>query len=332
MQHFAGRPSSLDSKANKSEIMFNTIAVTGATGFVGAALVRRLACTGRRIRALARPGSARKRTKDIAVTWIDGDLADTESLRRLIAGADAVVHCAGAVRGATQAQFDRVNVDGTAHLVQVTASRNPPPRFLLVSSLAAREPHLSHYAGSKRQGETIVAEYSKRFFWGIFRPCALYGPGDRELLPMFKLMQRGIAPVIGAGNGRFSLLYVEDLAEAVVCWLDRECVSGRIYELHDGRPAGYSWQNVIDTFAELRRGGSPSAFKIPEGVVKLTARLNLIYAHIMGSAPMLTPGKVRELMHSNWVCDNTALHAATGWIPRVLLAEGLRRTLNWQNT
>ena len=149
---------------------------------------------------------------------------------------------------------------------------------------------------------------------------------------MFKLMQRGIAPVIGTGNGRFSLLYVEDLVDAVVCWLDRENDSGRIYELHDGRPAGYCWQDVIDTFTDLRRGDSPASFKIPEGVVKLTARLNLICARIMGYDPMLTPGKVRELMHCNWVCDNTALHAATGWIPRVLLAEGLRRTLNWQNT
>ena len=126
-----------------------TVAITGATGFVGAALTRRLAATGRNIQALVRPLSNRKRPSGIAVRWIDGDLEDTDSLRRLIHGADAVVHCAGAVRGATQAQFNRVNVDGTARLVKLLVRQHPTPDFLLISPLAAREPHLSPYAASK---------------------------------------------------------------------------------------------------------------------------------------------------------------------------------------
>jgi nucleoside-diphosphate-sugar epimerase len=312
--------------------MIDTIAITGATGFVGAVLTRRLAATGRKIRALIRPGSTQKRPAGIDVRWIDGDLEDVTSLRRLVHGADAVVHCAGAVRGATRAQFNRVNVDGTACLVKSAVEQHPTPSFLLISSLAARESHLSPYAASKRAGEKVLVEKSDKLFWTVLRPSAIYGPGDRELMPVFHWMKRGIAPMLGSGNGRFSLLYVEDLAEAIVKWLDRKCNPGCIYELHDGQPGGYSWHDVIDTVAHLRQGNSVIAIKIPLVVAKLVSMLNLVTARAIGYAPMLTPGKIRELRHSNWVCDNTALNTATGWTPKILLAEGLQRTLRWNGT
>ena len=92
----------------------DTIALTGATGFIGAALARQLAAAGRKIQALIRPASTHKRPVGVAVRWINGDLDDMESLRRLVEGVDAVIHCAGAVRGASREQFNRVNSDGVA--------------------------------------------------------------------------------------------------------------------------------------------------------------------------------------------------------------------------
>ena len=308
--------------------MIDTIAITGATGFVGATLTRRLAIAGRNIRALIRPASTHKRPAGIDVRWIDGDLEDTASLQRLIHGADAVVHCAGAVRGATRAQFNRINVDGTARLVASAVDQHPTPSFLLISSLAAREPHLSAHAASKRKGEEVLVEKSDKLSWTVFRPSAIYGPGDRELMPVFHWMKKGIAPVLGSGNNRFSMLYVEDIVEAIVQWLDCKSNPGGTYELHDGQPEGYSWHDVIDTVVHLRQG-KVVAIRIPLVVAKLVSTLNLISAQAIGYAPMLTPGKVRELRHSNWVCDNTALNTATGWTPKILLAEGLQRTLGW---
>ena len=309
--------------------MFDTIAITGATGFVGAALTRRLVASGRKIQALIRPESSHKRPAGIDVRWIDGDLENSESLRRLLHGADTVVHCAGAVRGATRAQFYRVNVDGIARLAELAVDRHPRPSLLLISSLAAREPHLSHYAASKREGEAVLVEKSDKLFWTVFRPSAIYGPGDRELTPVFHWMRKGIAPILGSGKGRFSLLYVEDLAEAIVQWLDHKGNPGCIFELHDGQPGGYAWHDVIDTVADLRQGKTVVALRIPLVVARVFAMLNLISARVLGYAPMLTPGKVRELHHFNWVCDNTALNTATGWTPKILLAEGLQRTLSW---
>jgi len=303
-----------------------TIALTGATGFVGAALVRRLAAAGHEIRALMRPASIHKRPSELSARWIEGDLHDMESLRRLVEGADAVIHCAGAVRGATREQFDRVNVDGVSRMVQAAIQQKIAPRFLLISSLAAREPQLSWYAASKRQGEEVLAGQSGRLPWTVYRPCAVYGPGDREMLPVFRWMAKGIAPVLGDGSSRFSLIHVNDLAEAVVQWLDCDCCQSGIYELHDGHPYGYSWHEVIDAVKQLR-AGYIVPIKVPSTLVGLVAASNLLLAGIFGYAPMLTPGKVRELYHADWICDNTALQAAVGWSPRTRLAEGLRQIL-----
>ena len=305
--------------------MSRTIVITGATGFIGSTLAKRLASTGWHIRALVRSASLGKRPKDIKSEWVNGNLEDMDSLKRLVAGADAIVHCAGAVRGASQEDFDRINVNGVARLVQIAAEQDPKPRFLLISSLAAREPQLSFYAASKRNGEKALASHSGNMFWGVFRPSAVYGPGDREMLPLFQWMFRGIAPVIGSDENRVSLLYVEDLADAIISWLHNSKHSKRFYELHDGHQNGYSWQEIIGVVERLN-GKSIFRANIPVSLVKLTASVNLMAAKVFGGSPMLTPGKVRELIHSNWVADNDQLSSETGWVPQVLLEEGLLHT------
>ena len=306
--------------------MSRTIALTGATGFIGGALARRLENIGWQIRALVRPSSLGARYPGKATQWIEGDLEDLNSLRRLTNNVNAVVHCAGAVRGVSQAQFDGVNVDGVARLVQAVREQHQMPRFLLISSLAAREPHLSPYAASKRHGEDTLTSAAGDMKWAVLRPPAVYGPGDKELLPLLRWIGRGIAPVLGPRSARFSLLYVEDLAEAVVQLLDSENKERRVFELHDGHPQGYAWHDVIDTVARLY-GRHVFRIHVPMSILRLLAGLNLRAAQIFGYAPMLTPGKVRELNHLNWVCDNNTLTRETGWTPRVSLEDGLKHTL-----
>jgi 2-alkyl-3-oxoalkanoate reductase len=303
-----------------------TVALTGATGFIGKRVARRLAANGCKLQALARATSDRSRLSGFNIHWVEGSLEDPDSLRRLIRGADAVVHCAGAVRGATQAHFDRLNVDGAARLVRAAVEQHPLPRFLLISSLAAREPGLSYYAASKRKAETVLAEQAGSMPWAVLRPPAVYGPGDKEMLPLLRWMERGVAPLVGSDNTRVSLLYVDDLAEAVIKWLQNDKCSQAVFELHDGRPAGYSWQDVIDTIEHLT-GKHVRSVKVPLAVLRTVSFLNLHAARIFRYAPMFTPGKLRELRHADWVCDNKAFTRETRWTPQVLLEEGLRRTL-----
>ena len=308
--------------------MSRTIAVTGGTGFIGGMLIHHLVNAGYRVRALTRDRSAHKLPELAGLEAVSGSLQDSESLRLLLQDASAVVHCAGAVRGVTAADFNAVNVEGVIQLVQAALSLSPRPRFLSLSSLAARAPQLSHYASSKRQGEQALASMAADMEWVALRPPAVYGPGDKEMLPLFQWMGRGIAPVLGEAHARVSLLYVEDLCAAVLKWLDAgQCESG-IYELNDTRAGGYSWDEVIANVSALR-ARRILRLPMPAALLRLLAGVNVTAARLIGYAPMLTPGKVRELRHPDWVADNTALTAAIGWQPEISLQEGLRRTMGW---
>jgi nucleoside-diphosphate-sugar epimerase len=302
------------------------IALTGATGFIGSMVARQLVATGFKIQALTRTTSDRSRLSGFNVHWVEGALEDVDSLRRLVSGVDAVVHCAGAVRGATQDHFKRINVDGVVRLVHAAAEQHPLPRFLFISSLAARQPDVSLYAASKRQGEAVIAENAGRMPWVVLRPPAVYGPGEREMLPLIRWMARGIAFVLGSGNARFSMLYLDDLVAAIRKWLLNENCPRRVFELHDGHPGGYSWKDVIDTVGRLN-AKRVRCVHVPVPAVIGLSKLNLVAARMFRYEPMLTPYKIRELKHPDWVCDNAALTHATGWTPKVSLEEGLRRTL-----
>lgn len=308
--------------------MADVIAITGATGFIGGAIINRLAGGSKKIQALVRPESIHKKPDAGAVKWIHGDLDDADSLKQLVRGADAIVHCAGIVRGATAEQFTRVNTDGVARLVGAAREQRPIPRFLLISSQTAREPQLSDYAASKHLAEQALMETAGDMGWTIYRPPIVYGPGDREMMPILRWIARGFAPLPGSGDRRYSMIYVEDLADAIVQWLDCPFGHHSTFELNDGNPAGYSWHEVINTMVGLR-GAPVVRLKIPITALKVIAALNLATASVFGYAPMLTPGKVREINHSDWSTDSTDISETAGWSPRIGLAEGLRRTLGW---
>jgi nucleoside-diphosphate-sugar epimerase len=307
------------------------LALTGATGFIGGFLARHLAAAGWRVRALVRSSTPAGVVANLPAEPVFGDLEDVDSLRGLVRGAEAVVHCAGSVRGTGPGAFHRVNADGLARLVEVAALERPTPRFLSLSSLAAREPSLSAYSASKRLGEQALAMKARGMQWLVLRPPAVYGPGERELLPLFEWMARGFAPMLGCAAARISLLYVEDLADAVRCWLDAERRQSGVFALHDGRVGGYSWAEVVDA-AESLLGRRIRRVRVPGRLLSLVGGVNLLAARALGYAPMLTPGKVRELRHPNWVCSNEALREVIGWEPRVRLREGLRRTFSWGET
>ena len=305
-----------------SPIKKKTVALTGATGFIGTALIKQLQLAGWQVKALYRTKPGRSPISSQNLTWVAGELSDLTSLNSLMANADAVIHCAGAVRGVTQADFDLINQIGARHVAEVAAAQNKPPRLLLISSLAARMPELSHYAGSKMRGELAIKNSPLR--WTIFRPPAVYGPGDRELLPLFQSMAKGLAPLPAGANGRFSVIHVDDLAAAMVHCLGQDAGDGKTFELDDGHPGGYDWPKAIQIAqAVLRNGEKIRRLPIPIGLLKLVAWTNFYAAQLLRYAPMLTPGKIREITHSDWLCDNNDITRITGWQPTCELAQGL---------
>ncbi len=305
--------------------MSRIVALTGSTGFIGSEIARKLQASHFRVRALVRPESLAKVPEVSVDEIITGDVTSFQDLQSLVQDAFAVIHCAGLVRALSSKSFFATNTGSLETLVKVASRSNPKIRLLYISSLAAREPNLSAYSLSKYQGERILFEKAPVLSWTIFRPPAVYGPGDRELLPLFLWMKRGLAPVLGHFDNRVSLLYVSDLAEAVISWLKQDQHPAGCYELHDGASGGYSWLDVVATVSRLT-GKHIRPIRIPGTLLYICAAVNTFLLPVLGRPPMLTPGKVRELTHSNWKCSNMEICRVLDWKPETTLEEGLRRT------
>lgn len=292
-------------------------AITGATGFVGTHLIAALARRGWKLRLLIRRWTPLPSLAGVDAEIVWGDLADEAALRRLTAGADAVVHAAGVIKARRAEDFRATNRDGTARL----SSAAPTVPFLLLSSMAARERRLSPYADSKQAAEEVVARRTAP--WLTVRAPAVYGPGDRETLAYFRMAACGFAFQPKQRDARLSLIHVEDLAEALALALDKPFPSA-VREIDDGQPGGYSHRDMAAAAAEAL-GRHVRSVPAPQGFFGLVAALN----GLRPSAQILSRAKVRELFHPDWVAHDRRLAAATGFVPRYDLPTGFRHTIWW---
>lgn len=300
------------------------VAITGATGFIGCVLVQKLIQNGWIVRALTR---SNRSSNSKSLQWIKGDLNSLTALHHLIDDAAFVIHCAAAVRGSSFQEFSDTNVQGTKNLLRTLTQKKQSPRFLLISSLAARQPGLSWYAQSKYLSERALIENARSLQWAIFRPTAVYGPGDKEMKPLFQAMRRGLFPVIGKVSNRFGLIHVHDLVAAIEAWLAAEQNIQGVFELDDGTPGGYSYQGLIELAQQIWKR-PVHCIAIPDPLIRSIASANLWFARLFHYSPMLTPGKVNELQHPDWVCDNTPLiHKLPGWHPSIRLQDVLSEVI-----
>jgi nucleoside-diphosphate-sugar epimerase len=302
------------------------IAVTGATGFIGQRLCLALRQRGHPVRALVRTAPKAQALMAAGVEITLGDLSDSTAIGQLVSDCTAVFHCAGSVRGRTLEDFYPVNVTGVTNLLAAASHANPQVKILLLSSLAARQPSLSHYANSKHLGEQAAIASQTQASFSILRPPAIYGPGDKELLPLFQLMQKGVALIPGLPSDRASLLYVDDLVAAMLAWLALDNAPKETFTLCDGAENGYSWAEIAALASQLFQREVRVA-PLPRRLLDGIAAINQAAAKLLGYAPMLTPAKLRELRHPDWRCDNRAFCQATGWQPQTDFFQGLRLTL-----
>ncbi|MFI5001569.1 MAG: NAD-dependent epimerase/dehydratase family protein [Reyranellales bacterium] len=297
------------------------VAVTGATGFVGSHLVSALARHGWKFRLLIRRWSPLPSLAGVDAEIVWGDLGEDAALRRLVVGADAIVHAAGLIKARTPADFWAVNRDGTARL----AALAPGLPFLLLSSLAAREPQLSPYAASKRAAEQAVA--GRAGPWMAVRAPAVYGPGDRETLAYFASVARGVAPRPNLPDARLALIHVSDLAEALALCLDR-LPPASIYEIDDGRDGGYGYSDMAAA-AGIALGRGARALPIPRIFMRGIAGANALWQSLGGQTRILTSGKVNEIFHSDWTIHDRRLASAIGFVARHDLVTGFSDTVLW---
>lgn len=287
------------------------LAVTGGTGFVGGRLIACALEMGHEVRALTRRP---QRARD-GITWIEGTLDDAAALARLAEGADAVIHVAGVVNAPDRAGFAAGNIDGTRAIL-AAAQTAGVTRFVHVSSLAAREPGLSNYGWSKAEAEALVRAAPLR--WSIVRPPAIYGPGDMEMLELFRLARWGIALL--PPGGRLSVIHVDDLARlllALAAGDDRLDI-----DADDGAPDGWSHRDFARAIGDAV-GRRVAAFTLPRPLMTAGARLDRL---LRGPRAKLTPDRVAYFCHRDWVIDPARRPPAQLWQPRVATRDGLAAT------
>lgn len=270
-------------------------ALTGATGFLGRALAPALQAEGFSLRVLTRPGAELPTPADAVI----GRLSDHPALARLVEGADVVIHAAGLIKARGRAAFEAVNVEGARGVAEACLSRAPGAHLLMISSLSAREPGLSDYAASKAGGEAAARQVLTPGRLTIVRPPAVYGPGDRETLALFRAA--GILPALplpGPDHARLALIHVADAAAQIVALAGR-APSGATFALCDGRPEGYGWREIMRTAAEAM-GRHPRLFRLPAGAVLAIGAANGALGRLGAGPQVLTLGKAREMLHPDW--------------------------------
>lgn len=288
------------------------IAITGATGFVGAETLDQLLDAGFSVRALAR----RTQVPRAGVTWVTGALDRPETLDELLSGADALLHIAGVVNAPDRAGFEAGNATGTANVI-AAMERAGLRRLIHVSSLAARECDLSGYCWSKSLAEDRVL--ASGLDWTIVRPPAVYGPRDTEFRELLRVARLGVLPVPAAG--RSSLIHVRDLARllAALCGQEGDAYAGALWEVDDGTSGGLSHPDLAVAFGRAL-GRKVRAIPVPRALLMGIAALDAI---ARGRRAKLTADRVRYMCHPDWVADPSRKPPGEFWRPEIPADSGL---------
>ncbi len=311
--------------------------VTGATGFVGGHLVESLLARGDTVTAIIRDPARGKELARRGVRLIEGGLADSEPLQRAMAGQDVVYHLAGLVAARNEAEFLATNRDGTANLARAAAATGVG-RFLLVSSLAAAGPTspdhplagteppapVTQYGRSKLAAEAVIR--ASALDWTIVRPPAVYGPGDREWLRIFKAAAFGIAPVFGDGSQQLSLIFAPDLAEAVVAAATSAGTAGGVY--YACHAEALTTRGMVEQIGTAI-GRRPLVIGLPAPIARSILRITDTAARLTGRATLLSSDKAAEFLAPAWLADPTPLTRATGWTAKHDFPTGASLTATW---
>ncbi len=292
------------------------LAITGATGFVGGRLLELALAAGHQVRALTRRPQAERE----GVVWVDGALDRPDSLDRLAEGADAVIHVAGVINAPNAAGFEAGNVTGTSAML-AAAEKAGTKRFVHVSSLAAREPKLSIYGATKAGSEALVS--ASPLPSAVVRPPAVYGPGDKETLDLFRMAKRGF--VLLPPEGRLSLIHVDDLGRLLLALADPACPKGLLVEPDDGRHGGWRHEEFGQALGRAL-GRRVATLSTPQSILNLCARVDRL---VRRDRAKLTPDRVAFFCHPDWMVDPGRGAPESLWKPQVDTEQGLADTVSW---
>ena len=312
-----------------------TIAVTGGTGFVGRALSKALLAKGFAVRIITRRKPA---VLLEGAAYAEADFADTESLKRALAGADAAVHLAAALFCRSKEDFMRANAVGTANLAAAAGGTPTLKKLVYISSLAAggpssaeaprteaeKEAPVSFDGISKLGGEKAVRNFPGAFV--ILRPPIIYGRKDSGFSKIAEWVRKGVMVNAGSAGGRFSFVYLDDLVGAVVAALETNKFDGGTFYVCEGR--SYAWKEFIALLAAGMGVKMPFMLSLPPRAVYAVGWLYEAVTAVTGAEPMMNRDKAREASAPNWTASPALWEKTAGsaaWTP---LEEGIKKTFS----
>lgn len=318
------------------------VLLTGANGFVGSHILDRLLVQQVDVVVLLRASSDRKFiAAQLAKTDVrTGGIDQPKTLDAALEGVTHVIHCAGATKALNAEGFFAVNQTGTRNLVAAVNRRGGQiQRFVHISSLAAAGPAtsdkpkreadvpapVSDYGRSKLAAEREVIDGCK-VDWTIIRPPAVYGPRDAEFLRLFKAVKSHVLPRFGGGRQQLTLVYVEDLAAAIVAALTHSNASREVF--FAGSPAVVTAAELAQCIA-TESGGWTIPLPLPNFILCAACQVAEFKSRVTKRANVLNAQKWAELKAPGWVCDVTRFRSEVGYECRTTLREGIVKTRDW---
>ena len=297
--------------------MSRRIAVTGASGFIGRHVAAHLAARGDSVVAVRRP-------------------FERAALLETLRGADAVVHLGGVVSALRERDYIAANVDGTRAVAEAARAAGVP--LIHISSLAAAGPAspraprsederpapINAYGRSKLEGERVIASVDG-LRWTILRPGVVYGPGDRALLPVFRLAARGLLPLVGRADAAYSFVHIADMVRAITAAVDSPAAGDTMFV---GHPQPVAARDLLEGI-RAASGVRARIVRIPLAVTRLAAVAGDVGGMLRGRPAVINSRRYAELASEGFVCRVDRLRERLGVVAQIGLREGLADACAW---
>lgn len=333
----------------------NSALVTGASGFIGRHLVAALAARGWRVRCLVRRTSSVRPLIRAGAELCCGDVTQPDVLGAAVAGADVVFHAAGLTKALHPADLMRVNGQGTWNVCGACAAQPAPPTVVILSSLAAAGPArsgavrtedeppapTSNYGRSKRAGEIAAEAWAARVPTTIVRPGVVFGPANRDMLDMFRMIATAGAHAIPTyAPPPLSVIHVEDLVQILLLAADkgarlsRQPGSGPLRNTPQGyyfacSPEYPTWTELGRIVADILGCRHLCVLNFLEPFVWLIAGASELLSRLRGQPHMLNLDKVREAIAPSWASSPAAVQRDLGFVTPHSVRHRMEETVDW---
>ena len=319
-----------------------TILVTGATGFLGSALVTELLKQQQPVRILARDEARARAQFGDAVEMVVGEITDAPQVQRAVEGASIVYHFAGRLyHPSTPAElYYRTHVEGTRILLEACKGQSSLQRIVHCSTtgvhgVTGRTPAAEDapfaptnpYEKSKLEGELLALQTWKEegLPVSVVRPGLVYGPGDLHLLGFFVSIKKGRPCLIDGGKALIHPIYIDDMTAAFLLCAERPQAIGHSYNIAGDHPV--SFRELAEAIAQSLGRSLPKG-DIPLWLANLASDIFALIPGMKGENAPLTRSRVRFLTN-NRVYTIERARNELGFAPTMPLAEGMRRTAEW---